>query len=268
MVSTDDPDMNGPWYASWFDSPYYEILYSDRNEDEAEAFLHRLLKVLDPPRGSIMLDLACGKGRYTRFLASKGYYVVGTDLSANNIRSARKYENDHLSFFQHDMRMPFRVNYFDYIFNFFTSFGYFEDEEDNLEVLSHVHKGLKKGGIFVLDYLNAAWVRKNLVPSNTKVVKGISFQLDRHIENDFVVKKIHFSVDGRNFTFQERVKLFTKGEIEKMLHDSGLIVKKLYGNYELAPYIEGDSDRLIFIAEKTDRFGDDYWVGRTDILLD
>lgn len=268
MELRQDGEKQEPWYESWFDSQYYNLLYSDRDEEEAENFLQRLMAKLNPPAGARMLDLACGKGRYSRFLAQMGYQVVGLDLSANSIASARKYENAHLSFFQHDMRALFRVNYFDYIFNFFTSFGYFEREEDNLAVLENVYKGLKAGGTFVIDYLNATFVKENLVPHNSKVVKGIRFDLHRYVDGEFVVKKISFTADGRDWEFMESVRLFSNEELGQMLESVGFRIKNLYGNYQLDPYNEHSSERMIMVAEKDKYGGDDYWMGRTDISLD
>lgn len=268
MELTRHEDRHAQWYESWFDSPYYTILYSDRDEEEAEDFLQRLLASLHPPAHATMLDLACGKGRYSRYLALRGFQVVGVDLSANSIASARKYENAHLTFFQHDMRTLFRVNYFDYIFNFFTSFGYFERAEDNIPVLENVCKGLKTGGVFVIDYLNEAYVRRHLVTNSSKVVKGIKFDLHRYLEEDFVVKRINFQAEGRNWEFKERVRLFTREQLVQMLESVGFKVKKIFGNYHLEPFFEESSDRLILVAEKGNYGGDDYWMGRTDILLD
>lgn len=268
MESTSRNESLKPWYESWFDSPYYDLLYGDRDELEAEDFLQRLLDYLDPLRGAKMLDLACGKGRYSRFLATKGFQVVGLDLSANSIAAARRYEHKGLSFYQHDMRNLFRVNYFDYIFNFFTSFGYFEKEEDNLDVLHNVHKGLKKNGVFVLDYFNPHYVKKNLVAHETRIIKGVRFELERRIEGDFVVKDIRIEDKARSGEFQERVRLFNKESLLTMFLKEAFSADKVFGDYRLSPYDELGSPRLIFILKKTKHNGDDHWVGRTDILLD
>ena len=147
------------WFADWFDSPYYHILYQNHNEQSAKDFIDNLFKKLTPQYATLhptsyykILDLACGKGRHSRYMASKGFDVTGTDLSENSIRYARQFESDNLSFFEHDMRKPFRINYFDYIFNIFTSFGYFDRDEDNVTALKCVHDGLKDDGTFILDY--------------------------------------------------------------------------------------------------------------------
>ena len=75
------------WYASWFDTPYYHILYKDRGYDEAQAFMRALMAYLKPKDSAKILDLACGKGRHSVFLNSLGYNVTGVDLSKNSIRT-------------------------------------------------------------------------------------------------------------------------------------------------------------------------------------
>src|SRR4029077_10954842 len=103
-------------------------LYFERGEEEASAFISHLLDHLRPASGSLMLDVACGRGRHSRILAEKGFDTTGIDLAEGSIEWALRYENDHLHFYQHDMRLPFWINYFDYAFNFFTSFGYFRTQ--------------------------------------------------------------------------------------------------------------------------------------------
>src|SRR5215207_10157301 len=123
------------WFRQWFDSPYYHQLYFNRDEQEATAFLNQLIDHLQPRPGSFMLDVASGRGRHSKILAAKGFDVTGIDLSISSINEAKKYESDNLHFFQHDMRLPFRINYFDIVFNLFTSFGYFGTERENDNVI-------------------------------------------------------------------------------------------------------------------------------------
>ena len=114
------------WFKDWFNSPYYHLLYQNRDESEASRFIERLLEHLHPPKNARMLDIACGKGRHALQLASKGYDVTGIDLSPESIKFAEQFSHEKLQFFVHDMRRPFWIRYFNYAFNFFTSFGYFE----------------------------------------------------------------------------------------------------------------------------------------------
>src|SRR5579872_2594668 len=119
------------WYKNWFDSPFYKILYQNRDEIEAQEFVETLLTYLQPQPGSAMLDIACGEGRFAKQLAEHGYDVTGIDISNESIEIAQAFESEYLHFFTHDMRFPFYINYFDYAFNFFTSFGYFTHDRDH-----------------------------------------------------------------------------------------------------------------------------------------
>ena len=127
------------WFKEWFDTKYYHILYQDRNDDEAQLFMQNLLSFIKLKKNDKILDMPCGKGRHAIFLNSLGYDVLGADLSENSIKYAKKYTNKTLHFEVHDMRQPFDTK-FDAIFNLFTSFGYFDDDETNIKVLYNLKK--------------------------------------------------------------------------------------------------------------------------------
>src|SRR5215218_6106463 len=96
---------NSQWFKQWFDSPYYHQLYFNRDEQEAAAFINRLIDKLQPAPGSFMLDVGCGRGRHSRILAARNFDVTGIDLSVASINFANQYESENLHFFQHDMRL-------------------------------------------------------------------------------------------------------------------------------------------------------------------
>ncbi len=238
------------WYEDWFDSPYYSTLYQHRDESEAQRFVDRLLLGLNPPKGARMLDLGCGKGRFSRNLAKKGFEVTGLDLSKNSIQFARQYETANLSFFTHDMRLPFRINYYDYIFSFFTSFGYFESDADHLRTLKSIRSGLKQDGIFVLDFFNARKVEEQLPRHEEIELDGIHFFIEKRREGGFVVKHIRFRDAGRDWHFTERVRLFHCDELLNLLNHAGLEKKSCFGDYDLNQFEESSSPRAILLAGK------------------
>lgn len=244
--------MAAPWYETWFNSPYYHILYKNRNEAEAEAFIDLLLSQLQPAPHARVLDLACGKGRYSRHLARKGFEVTGIDLAEESIRYAQQFENDRLSFFKHDMRQLFRVNYYDYIFNFFTSFGYFDSVKDDIRTLKNVAKGLRKEGLFVLDFFNTHHVKQALLGKEQKQIDGIDFHLHKWVEGKFVYKKIDISDQGQHFEFQEKVRLFTLDDFELLFKQANLQILETFGSYQLAPFSKTESPRLILLGKRYD----------------
>jgi SAM-dependent methyltransferase len=239
------------WYEDWFDSPYYSILYKHRDDAEAHRFIDRLIAFLNPASGARMLDLGCGKGRFSRYLAQQGFEVTGLDLSENSIQYARQFAADNLSFFTHDMREPYKFIYFDYIFSFFTSFGYFESDEANIQTLKNVHSGLKKNGYFVLDFFNAANVEKHLPQREEKEIGGIRFFIEKKKEGNFVVKHIRFEDSGVSRHFTEQVRLFDCQTMRAMFAEAGLDEIACFGDYDLNPFDEIHSPRLILVAKKS-----------------
>ena len=141
------------WFEAWFDTPYYHILYKNHDYHEAETFITKLISFINLETGASVIDLACGRGRHSIFLNKLGYNVLGLDLSKKNIEHNKSFENDTLLFQIHDMRNPIKTNPVNAIFNLFTSFGYFDTENDDRKVFRSVYNALYSRGIFVLDYL-------------------------------------------------------------------------------------------------------------------
>lgn len=240
--------MNADWFIDWFNSPYYDILYRHRTEDEARQFLSTLLSFLQPERGARMLDLACGNGRYSRYLAENGYDVTGVDISDSKIEEAMKSEHENLSFFRHDMRKVFRFNYYDYVFNFFTSFGYFETDKEHLDTISAARLGLKSGGYFLIDYLNTPKVLRNLVDEEEREVEGVRFKISRYEDKGFIVKKIRLLHRNRELEFSERVRAFGLDDFSSMMNQCRFEVVQVFGDYDLKTYDPQLSDRMIILA--------------------
>lgn len=238
------------WFQSWFDSPYYHILYKDRDQKEADDFLDNLLTFLKLPQGSEVLDIACGKGRHSLHLNSKGYIVTGIDLSQQSIAYCKQFENDSLEFYVHDMRELFRTNCFDLAVNIFTSFGYFANEHDNLLALRSAALALKNNGIFVLDFFNPEKVKAGDEMSFVKKVSDISFNIHKKVETSFIYKDIHFNDKGVDYKFSESVQLIEEKKFKEYFQKTGLTILHTFGNYALQPYDAIQSDRLIFITQK------------------
>ena len=239
------------WFEDWFNSPYYHLLYSNRDEQEATAFIDRLVEFLELPKGARILDLACGKGRHSIALHRKGFDVTGVDLSPESIREAKRFETDGLAFFEHDMRRPFMIHYFDGVFNLFTSFGYFSNLRDNCHVVDSVCKGLRNDGIFVIDFFNAAVVEKEIgnCYSGERKVENICFHWQKQVRDRIIYKKITVDDAGQQFVFSESVQLLRLSDFRLLLKDH-FEIEQLFGDYSLAPFDENSSPRLIIVARK------------------
>ncbi|MGB0404070.1 MAG: class I SAM-dependent methyltransferase [Salibacteraceae bacterium] len=241
---------NQDWFESWFDTEWYHTLYSDRDESEAQLFIRNLLTHLAPAGHAKILDLACGKGRHSLQINEMGFDVWGVDLSKQSIAEAAKQANENLNFAEHDMRKVFKPKHFDYILNLFTSFGYFNSNVDNLNVMQSVCEGLNDNGTFVLDFLNAKKVKSNLVNHEQVEKENITFSINRSIENNVIVKNIGFVDGGKSFQFEERVTAFELRDLKKLFEPYKLEIKEIFGSYNLDPFDELTSDRLILIAQK------------------
>ncbi|HSU27172.1 MAG TPA: class I SAM-dependent methyltransferase [Chitinophagaceae bacterium] len=240
------------WYRDWFNSPFYHKLYFERDEKEAEAFILKLLDHIQPGPGSRMLDLACGKGRHSKILASRGFHVTGIDISVKSIAQAQQFASENLEFFVHDMRLPFRINYFDYVFNFFTSFGYFRTRREHDDAIRTISNSLIAGGIFVIDYLNVHYAEAHLRPEEEKRLNGTTYRILRWHDEEHFFKKI--VVEDASLTepleYTEKVAKFSFGDFTDMLAYQGMQIKEVFGDYNFSQYDIKKTPRLILVASK------------------
>ncbi len=244
--------MKKEWFASWFDSPYYHILYKNRDDNEAQRFITNLVKEINLKENSKVMDLACGKGRHARILNELGLNVLGVDLSPNSIAFAQKFERNNLSFDVHDMRKVYPDRKFDAIFNLFTSFGYFDDESDNLKVLKSVHSMLNKNGLVIIDFMNVSKVVANLVAKEKKTVDDVEFSIQRKYNGRHILKHISFHDGKQRQEFTERVQAIHLHDFKRLFQESNFKILRTFGDFDLNAFDEKNSDRLIIIAQKSE----------------
>ncbi len=234
------------WFSSWFDTPFYHILYKDRDDTEAQAFMDTLTNYLNLPEHGKVLDLACGKGRHARYLNKIGYDVIGVDLSENSIKFAKHFENHTLTFDEHNMCLPYKSK-FDAVFNLFTSFGYFDNDEDNLKTIKSIKANLNEFGFGVIDFMNSEFVIDNLVAEEVKTVDDITFNLKRYTRASYVFKEISFKVDGKAYNYQERVRGFTLKDFQALFEQADVYLLDVFGDYKLNKFNAKTSERLVMI---------------------
>jgi SAM-dependent methyltransferase len=245
---------NKQWFESWFDSPYYHILYKHRDDIEAELFIDTIYTIFKILPQHTILDLGCGKGRHSLYMAQKKNNVLGVDLAANSILEAQKTAlkmniGSNLEFQVGDMR-NFNLDIrFDFVLNLFTSFGYFDDKTDNLKVIESIARHQSTGGILLIDYFNSQLVRKNGEVKNSQLIDGIEFHTYKQISEGHVIKDIQFSDQGIDYQFQEKVQLFEADEIESMLRKFGYKLIGNFGDFNLNAYNE-NSPRSIIVGIK------------------
>ncbi len=238
------------WYRSWFDSPYYHLLYHRRDEREAAQFIDRLLRYFGPKPESHFLDLPCGRGRHSLHIHKRGFQVTGLDLAPKNIAQASESAAPGLTFDVHDMREPYRTEGFDFVLNLFTSFGYFSEVEQNMDVLRAAWTNLKPKGKLLIDFLNAEPTIRGLRSAERIEIDGIVFEISRHFRDGTISKTIEVTDGAEVHTFEENVLALRRPEFSAMLRRAGFEILDSFGNYALESYNADSSSRLILVARK------------------
>lgn len=241
-----------PWYKDWFSSPFYHKLYFERDEKEAQAFIESLIHFLQPAQKSRILDIACGHGRQSRMLADMQHEVTGIDLSFDSISHTKQYERENLSFYQHDIRLPFWINYFDYAFGFFKSFGHFDTRREHDDAIRTIAASLKPGGVFLIDYRNVHYLEDHYVYNETKNINGTDYEIHRWNDDNYFYKRV-IVTDSSLITpieFTEKIMKFSPGDFTDMLAFNKMQVLEIFGDNNLSPYDVRKSPRMIIVARK------------------
>lgn len=238
------------WFRDWFGSEYL-ALYPHRDRAEARRAVALLREATGLGRGARVLDVGCGPGRHLDELGRIGCRTTGLDRSRRMIEAARAAApGSHLV--RADMRsFPFRSNGFDVVTSFFTSFGYFDDGDDDLSVLSEVRRVLKAGGWYLLDFLNANEVTANLRTEDRSTLSGLGVVQKRRLAEGgrIVEKRIRIDAGGGvpAREFLERVRLYRPGDLNSMLLRTGLRPGPVFGGYDRSPHTS-TSPRYIVLA--------------------
>ncbi len=238
------------WFEDWFSSPYYDLLYSHRDENEAALFLDQLLFRLNLKPETRVWDLACGKGRHAKFLADKGFNVIGTDLSEPFIHYANQFKRPGLEFLRQDMRSAPPRKDFDIVLNLFTAFGYFDDQADDLLVLQQIYQSLNPGGLLVLDYLNIQHALKNLIPVEFYQQNGLEIKINRAHERNRIIKNIEIQDGGVTHHYQESIHCLYEQDFRKLFAETNFTILECWGNYESFPFEVSTSERMVWIVQK------------------
>ncbi len=239
------------WYNHSFGNDYLSV-YQHRDHVAANHEVKAMMQWLDLPSGSAVLDLCCGMGRHAVALSQLGFRVIGVDLSEVLLEEARRLVGTSLITFIHgDMREVPLNQEFEAVVNLFTSFGYFDDDADNQQVLTEIYRLLKPGGFFIIDYLNPAYVIAHLVPTSTRQVDHLHIREIRRIDGSFVRKQIIVDQPGQApRIYDEQVKLYDRETFEHMLACAKLTVDHVHGDYQGNTYDSVDSQRMIFVGHK------------------
>jgi len=253
------------WYEKSFGREYLE-LYTHRDADEARADIQAIVQLLSPPKDEPLLDLCCGACRHLLVLREMGFsQLVGLDLSEELLQVAAECLADGdtesgeiadcVRLVRADMRAIPYENYFATVLSLFTSFGYFERDEENQAVLEAVHRSLKPGGRFLMDYVNRDHVMAHLVEKDENVLPDRYVENVRCLTNDCrrVEKTTTVTTEsGAKRTFRESVRLYSEAEMVELLRAAGLVPLRSYGSLKGRDF-GPESKRLVIVAEKKER---------------
>lgn len=241
------------WFEDWFASDEYLTVYSHRDQAEAENLRQLILDKITLPAESRILDLACGAGRHAIAFAKKGYHVTAIDLSENLLNIGRREAERQavsVDFSRQDIRSVHVDGSFQLALNLFTSFGYFEKDEENFGIFRTAYQYLDEAGYFVFDFLNEQYVKKNLILNSVDEKNGVVIKQTRSIENNRVVKKIELRLQGKEQSFVEKVMLYDHNTLIDELQKTGFSIIGLFGEYDGSVFDKETSSRLIAICKK------------------
>ena len=240
------------WIKPYFGSIYPQIYALDHLTKGQVDGLERMLGLTPEMR---ILDVCCGYGRHALEFARRGYrHVEGVDISGPLLARARRTaraEGLRVEFRRADMRrLPWRGR-FDVALNLFTSFGYFQDEADDLAALRAMARGLRPGGQLLMDLLNREWLIRQFQPryQDETAVGIIHNELTFDLETGRLRNVRRFRLGGRRRSVTIEFRVYTLAEMVRLLGAAGLRYERAYGNFEASAY-GLDSFRMILIARK------------------
>ena len=245
--------MKSEWFKDWFNTEEYLNVYQHRNESDAEEHIKLILQNIRLSSGAKILDMACGAGRHAIIFARKNFDVTAVDLSESLLAIAKKNADDEnlkINFVHSDIRNFKSYDKFNLVLNLFTSFGYFETDEENFSVLRKAYDLLIDDGFFVLDFFNSYFLQQNLVESSEENLGKVKIHQFRKIKENRVTKKIVITKNGNLSHFEESVRMFTKDELVNAIQNIGFDIYKTFGDFLGNEYEQFTSPRLIMICKK------------------
>lgn len=245
--------MTKKWYYDWFNTYEYLEVYKHRNEQDAELHINFILSEINLQPNSKILDMACGAGRHSIVLAKKGYKVTGIDFSdtllAEAVKDAASEKLD-IKFIKSDIRNFSIDERFDLILNLFTSFGYFEKDEENFSVFLKAFEFLNKSGFFVLDFFNKNYLLRNLIPVTEEKHNNKQIIQKRFVRKGRIEKIIEIIDKNGKKTFNESVKLYSAEQLKNKLLEIGFEIVSLFGDFDGSIFDIDNSPRFIAICKK------------------
>lgn len=242
----------------WYEDDNFwssDILTNSKARIKGSAEMTKaLVNFLQPMPGASILDLCCGYGIYSVELARLGFNVTGVDITAPWLDQGKKRAGENnvtIDFIKEDMREFCRPASFDFIINMFTSFGYFENKEDDLTVLRKSFTSLKEKGKLLINLYPKELVARNfttmkvynleeyIVVAEAKILQNWTW-----IENKLKVIKDH---QVKELRYAHR--LYSAEELKNLFVEVGFKNVSVYGDFNMSPY-DHNSEELMIVGEK------------------
>jgi len=244
------------WFENerfWIET--YPYMFDAARFAAADEQVRKILKLAGRRRGAV-LDLCCGPGRHAVALARRGFRVTGVDRTQFLLNKARQHARKSrakVEFVHSDMRDFVRPDSFDLALSLFTSFGYFDNKDDDMMVLRNVHASLRRGGVFVMDLAGKEWLAKVFQPTNSTRHPDGSVLIHVHeifddwtrIRNEWILLK-----GDKALRFKFHHTIYSGQELKDRLHQAGFAKVNLYGDFEAHPY-GPEAPRLVAVARKS-----------------
>ena len=245
-------DSETEWFADeafWRET--YSFMFPDTRLAAAPSEVEQIITLSGCDKGRV-LDLACGPGRHSVAFARRGFRVTGVDRSPFLLERARTNARDagvEVEWIESDMRDFRRPDAFDLAICLFTSFGFFQEDADNRQVLANVAASLKPGGTFVLDLLGKEVLAQKFTSTTSRDLPD-GMVVHRHrivddwnrIENDWIILR-----NGAQRTFHFSHWLYSARELKEMLLGAGFAEVQVYGDFAGATYDAG-ATRLVVVG--------------------
>jgi len=238
---------------SWHDNDDFwaaieGALFNEKRLAMALGDVDGMVKLLGIGPGARVLDLCCGPGGHAAELARRGYSVVGVDRNPRYLERAEMAAPE-VEFVEKDMREFVREGEFDAVINIYTSFGYFEDESENVKVLQNVRKSLKDGGAFLIDTQGKETLALKFEERKWSEQGGAHLLQESRVVDDWAWVESRWILvkDGKQDEFTVRIRLYSATGMKALLESVGFEKVEVFGSLDGKPY-DHQAERLVAVA--------------------
>jgi len=243
----------------WFEDDHFweavqRFVFSEQHWEMAPVQVEKILDLMKPPPGAQILDLCCGVGRHSVELARRGYRVTGVDRTERYLDTAvarAEAEKLAIKFVREDMRTFRRPDTFDAVTNLFTSFGYFDNPDDDRRILDNIHHSLKKGGCLLMELEGKEILAKKFQPRDWLEKDGVFFLQEREPVDRWTYLKNRWILirDGQVEEFHLKLRIYSAHELVTLLKSAGFGDVSVYGDLDGSPY-DHTARRMVVVARK------------------